>query len=72
MVSSPLDWVWRNGTKRDDRGMLTYPTIMKFPASPTSSPFSSFVKPQDFAICRIPAGDGFGGLKSRVTTFSLY
>jgi hypothetical protein len=29
------------------------------------------VKPQDFAMCRIPAGDGFGGLKSLVTTFSV-
>jgi hypothetical protein len=57
--------------KGDVMGTLTYPTIMKFPASPTSSPFSSFVKPQDFAMCRIPAGDGFGGLKSLVTTFSV-
>jgi hypothetical protein len=44
---------------------------MKFPASPTCSPFSSFVKPQDLAIWRIPAGDGFGGLKSLVTTFKV-
>jgi hypothetical protein len=48
-----------------------YPTMMKFPASPTCSPFSSFVKPQDLAIWRIPAGDGFGGLKSLVTTFKV-
>jgi hypothetical protein len=51
--------------------MGAHPTIIQFPASPTSSPFSSFVRPQDFAMCKIPAGEGLGGRKSRVTTTSL-
>lgn len=63
-----FDW---GGCKEGKRDADAYPTIIQFPASPTTSPFSSFVKPQDLAMCRIPAGDGFGGRKSRVITIKF-
>lgn len=44
---------------RFNENCTTYPTIIKSLASSN---------PQVFAICKIPAGSGFGGLKSLVTT----